>query len=896
MRILIFWFGLLFVFLFLSSSVIVAAEWTNYTKLPGNFANHSSLISEDGRYLFLVGGSVLKDFSRKSVVFTDLEDTNQIWQNASLMNRSVIWNSSIILNNYIYSIGGFDEIDNPTGNLSRNEVEYAKSNLDGSLSNWLMASNHLPYKGANGSSTVVGSRIYYSGGGVWGSSFNDLSIQSGIHYSAQVTQGDLSTWVQAGQLPARMLGHQLVYTGKKLYLIGGYNADLSTSTGQIFEAVLDSDGKINSWIGPLSNTFPDGNYKTYNFMQVIVGDILIVAGGRGSNLHDSRTSDKIFYSKIDTEGSLGPWKESPMRLPSPLCCAGIAASGNKIYITGGHDGAVYFDSVWSSDTGDILGISTTPTPTPVPPTPTTTPTTTERPYLVFVPGMLASWNSEALVHGKKVKNEEWKIPNSVDVYDEFLKTLYSVGYKKDKDLWVYNYDWRKNVLLNGAELKQYVLEEILKDKPADAKIALIGHSMGGLVARAAADSELISKISHLATFGTPHKGSVMSYPVWEGADFSDFSGLQSTLMRSYLRMNSVFFDSQVLAIHELVPSIQNLLPTWDFLKNKKGVTIKQNSLMWKNNVVTELELLLSHQSSVLHSFGGSGINTLTSYRVDKVRSNDYDYGSWTDGIPIQKEYSIEGDNTVLLDSALVEEGENRYIFNNSDHGEIVTKTASQNKLLELLDLSAFDRIENSKYKKFNRSIVVIVGSPVTFTVTDPDKNVFNPDDNLLLIDEPKSGEYKLDLVASEAGEYSVYFGRLDGSDEAWDERKGVVKTPGQTVSYNFEVDFLSSDLGSNPLKNFINRINLITNLIKPYNFRNNKMGPFVMQLKKLAALANQLEIQTLKPAQRVILSQMDREIGLLSKSIDKNYNFLSSGIRVSIIEQLRLCRLDIKQY
>jgi pimeloyl-ACP methyl ester carboxylesterase len=686
-----------------------------------------------------------------------------------------------------------------------------------------------------------------------------------------------------------MLGHQLVYTGKKLYLIGGYNADQGAATGQIFEAVMDPTGKITSWAGPISNAFPDNNYRTYNFMHAIVGDVLIVAGGRGPNLHDSRTSDKIFYSKISSDGSIGPWKESSLKLPKPLCCAGIAASGGSVYITGGHDGAVYFDNVWSTTIDNILGVSgITPTPTEVP--------ASDKPYLVFVPGMFTSWNSDALVHGKEITNEDWIIPNSIDVYDSFLKNLYSVGYKKDQDLWVYNYDWRRNVLKNGQDLKQYILDKVLRDKPPGSKVALVGHSMGGLVSRAAVDDELSGKVSHLITLGTPHLGAAMVYPVWEGADFSEFTGLQAVLMRSYLRVNSVFFDNQVLAIHELVPSLQNLLPNWDFLKNKKGSLINTTAMVWKNNVAAELNFLNPVQTNFLYTFGGSGIKTLNGYYVDKDPRTNYGYGAWVDGKPFKKEYSLDGDNTVLLSSSLLGADNHKFEFSNTDHGEIVTKKDSQNKVLELLGLSAIDRIENSKYNKFFRSVVVIVGSPVTFTLTDPDGISHQSEDSLLLLDEPKSGQYRIDLEAVDDGNYTLYFGRLNGSDEAWDQTKGSVQYPGQKVSYSFKVNFQSSDLGADPLSNLRSRINLVLSLVKPFGLKNGKLAALSNQLRRAGALIDQLKIQALKPAKKVIAAQIDNELNSMVKFVGNNNFYLDDRIKEEIVEGLRLARMDLDQY
>ncbi|HMA12343.1 MAG TPA: hypothetical protein VKO83_10675, partial [Steroidobacteraceae bacterium] len=65
----------------------------------------------------------------------------------------------------------------------------------------------------------------------------------------------------------------------------------------------------------------------------------------------------------------------------------------------------------------------------------------------------------------------------------------------------FDYDWRRDVAELGLEFSRRVAIE-----PA-RHISVIGHSMGGLVARAALRTEAGSRIGRLITLGTPHGGS-----------------------------------------------------------------------------------------------------------------------------------------------------------------------------------------------------------------------------------------------------------------------------------------------------------------------------------------------------------------------------------------------------
>jgi hypothetical protein len=65
----------------------------------------------------------------------------------------------------------------------------------------------------------------------------------------------------------------------------------------------------------------------------------------------------------------------------------------------------------------------------------------------------------------------------------------------------FDYDWRRDIAELGLELSRRVAIE-----PA-RHVSVIGHSLGGLVARAALRTEGGSRIERLITLGTPHGGS-----------------------------------------------------------------------------------------------------------------------------------------------------------------------------------------------------------------------------------------------------------------------------------------------------------------------------------------------------------------------------------------------------
>jgi pimeloyl-ACP methyl ester carboxylesterase len=67
--------------------------------------------------------------------------------------------------------------------------------------------------------------------------------------------------------------------------------------------------------------------------------------------------------------------------------------------------------------------------------------------------------------------------SSVDQYIIVIRRLEALGYKEDRDLFMFHYDWRRSNFASADKLRKFIADKGLASKPVD----LIGHSMGGLV-------------------------------------------------------------------------------------------------------------------------------------------------------------------------------------------------------------------------------------------------------------------------------------------------------------------------------------------------------------------------------------------------------------------------------
>jgi pimeloyl-ACP methyl ester carboxylesterase len=110
------------------------------------------------------------------------------------------------------------------------------------------------------------------------------------------------------------------------------------------------------------------------------------------------------------------------------------------------------------------------------------------------------------VHGLCETDDAWKIGAGRHVpYGHRMEI--ELGYTP-----VYlRYNTGRHISENGRELAD-LLERLVAAWPAEVhEVVLVGHSMGGLVARSAchygADSVCVAKVRHVFTLGTPHRGA-----------------------------------------------------------------------------------------------------------------------------------------------------------------------------------------------------------------------------------------------------------------------------------------------------------------------------------------------------------------------------------------------------
>lgn len=100
-----------------------------------------------------------------------------------------------------------------------------------------------------------------------------------------------------------------------------------------------------------------------------------------------------------------------------------------------------------------------------------------------------------------------------DFYYTTVEKLKAAGYREGVDLFVYPYDWRKDVRGNNGRGNQGFLGFVdgVRARTGAAKVDVMAHSMGGMVTLAALENPAsVGKIRNVLTVGTPVLGATKS--------------------------------------------------------------------------------------------------------------------------------------------------------------------------------------------------------------------------------------------------------------------------------------------------------------------------------------------------------------------------------------------------
>ncbi|MBN1669220.1 MAG: alpha/beta fold hydrolase [Anaerolineales bacterium] len=424
-----------------------------------------------------------------------------------------------------------------------------------------------------------------------------------------------------------------------------------------------------------------------------------------------------------------------------------------------------------------------------------------RPVIVL-PGMGASLNFDCFLYGNSCEQQSaWGWfdlgVQVADWYQPLIGALQGAGYSPDDGyLRIFFYDWRKPLEWNAARLADFIQQ--VRQQTGASQVELIGHSMGGLVARAYVQSfSYPGDVAHLVTLGSPHQGAAVAYPIWEGGDPYHVS--LDPFFDPYLNTLSILFFKAKLDwatvpfIRTHISGTQDLLPTQDYLyASANDSLIPEASMQQRNNYLAHLNRLrasLLEQTDVT-TIAGTGYTTPARYYV---WPHQWWMGvNWEDGQPDwnrETEFlSSQGDNTVLAESALLAGAHQAQFV--TTHGGLTGDSGAIDAVLAALGApveAAAQPLQGAAPVTNAPLLILALNGAAQLTVTDPGGQTLGPAGGtipgaeylshpgdpfqLILIPDPQEGGFSLQVTGQGSGDYQ--FGLLNAFDPLAD-RHGLL--------------------------------------------------------------------------------------------------------------------------
>jgi len=445
--------------------------------------------------------------------------------------------------------------------------------------------------------------------------------------------------------------------------------------------------------------------------------------------------------------------------------------------------------------------------------------------VIIIPGIL----------GSEQKDGVWVIDPILHTYDNLIDTFKANGYTEGLDLFTFPYEWRQSNVESAVQLKEKI-DEVKAISHSD-KVDLVAHSMGGLVARQYIQSDAYAHdVNQLIFLGTPHLGAPSAYLTWEAGEFGN--GPENNLTEFIYSREAEkagyasLFD---YVIHRPITSVEELLPIYDYLKDKNTNQSRSYPNNYPNNYFLEN---LDNNLGKLYCSGVVLSNIVgdlgSESTLNAIRVVDSPFlPLWKDGFPdgydgTTKDLGVEagnGDGTVPIYSS--EDLDCDTTVLNSAHRNLPTDAEQ----LVVRKLSAIQdpTIINNHYLTSIKILIIKILSPADIVVIAPDgKRVgkdfstgqevneiygafysgFQTDNEFISIPNPQDGKYKVQAQGTgNGGEYTVAAGYASDSGLSDSDYKSNI-LPGAITELNVNVNSSSPDVQVKPANTVLPKITI----------------------------------------------------------------------------------------
>lgn len=408
--------------------------------------------------------------------------------------------------------------------------------------------------------------------------------------------------------------------------------------------------------------------------------------------------------------------------------------------------------------------------------------------IILIPGLFGSLGDDIILG-----TGDFSFGMAEHVYRPIINDLEELGYKEGENLFIAFYDWRKGCKYNT---EKYIIPKIEETKriTAESKVDIIGHSLGGILARTYIQGSLYNNdVQNLIMMGTPNSGAVNAYYFWSGGQVP-YDKLEKNIIYQLLKIGFFWIYrflhgeiSDLNILRGLFPVVEELLPSYDY---GDYLFFDDNSGIKKPMPITQMESVnnllnqMNKNSYLIYSRGvkpyhiiGTGFETTDIICVGK---NEKRTDKWNDGKPIYSIAMPYGDGTITMASAESIYSKNYYL--NSNHGDMLKK--SKDILASILKCLTTPKKKHKEETEFNYIYSVILrnvsNAEIKLSNTENTLNVMNNTttnnfitrkigDNLywIMLNSKEKERIKLKLNSGKEQEYEilVFFAEKNGEIE-----------------------------------------------------------------------------------------------------------------------------------
>ncbi len=405
--------------------------------------------------------------------------------------------------------------------------------------------------------------------------------------------------------------------------------------------------------------------------------------------------------------------------------------------------------------------------------------------LILLPGLGASWNTNAIAYDQQVAPQDWKMTPFVNTYQNIIEAIDNTSeYELDDNFFIWNYDWRQPIKKTAEDLDNFILSNEALN--SSAKINFIGHSLGGLVARTWAENydPLNERINKLITVGSPHRGAVQAYEALAGGKITDRINLGWIAGQLLIQIKRHDFETSADILRNVAPVLYDLAPAFNFIRKDDQVVNHQN-LYFFNDWLWDLNQTPTSTSSSEYLLGNNGVNTPEWLNLKRTSILHKILNLWPDGDLVSIDHG-EGDETVLKKSAYISESYNPQLEFPLNHRQIISQNEPVKKIFEILELPPPSLAANQTYSPENL-LIFYLASPAKLSV-DGQTSL---DDNLqfIVIPDPEAKIYQAKVSPlNDGGNYRLFVGQLTTRGNFWQTYEGQVSS-NKINNYSFQIDF-----------------------------------------------------------------------------------------------------------